>query len=156
MMSRHVNYVGFNTMTITAQQDTSSTSTASAEENVSTQESASTPENTSTSANEGQDEAAAAATEQATTSTSGVTPSFKEAMDSCEAFFDKYVQFMQKYKDDGYPASMLADYSSMMQQYADFTQKIDAIDESTLSPADDAYYLTVTARIYQKLATVSQ
>lgn len=151
----YVNYVGYNTMTITAQQDTSA-STASAEEGSSTQENASAQDDASISANEGQEAAEATSTGNTTTNTSGVTPSFKEAMDSYEAFFDKYVQFMQKYKDDGYPASMLADYSSMMQQYADFTQKIDAIDESTLSAADDAYYITVTARIYQKLASVSQ
>lgn len=81
---------------------------------------------------------------------------FKAAMDSYEAFFDKYVEFMNTYKNDGQPANMLADYLDMMSQYSDTMSKLDAIDESTLTPEQDQYYLEVMTRINQKLLSVAQ
>lgn len=80
--------------------------------------------------------------------------SFREAMDSYEAFFDEYAAFMQKYKASSDAASMLADYSSFLTRYADVMQKIGAIDSSSLSADDAAYYLQVMARIEQKLASI--
>ena len=47
--------------------------------------------------------------------------------------------------------SMMNDYMTMMNRMEEWSDKIDAIDESTLTPADDAYYLLVTLRIEQKL-----
>lgn len=81
---------------------------------------------------------------------------FKAAMDSYEAFFDKYVEFMTTYQNDGQPVSMLADYLDMMQQYSDTMAKLDAIDESTLTPEQSQYYLEVMGRVNQKLASVAQ
>ena len=85
---------------------------------------------------------------------SQVDPNFKATMDSYEKFFDQYVDFMKKYKDSNYSADMLADYTKMMQQYSDTMTKMDSIDQSTLSSADDAYYLEVLGRVTQKLASV--
>ena len=87
--------------------------------------------------------------------TNGVSPDFKETMDSYENFFNDYIDFMKKYTDEGSSAnafSMLADYSEFMAKYADMMNNMANIDTSTLSAADSAYYLEVTARIYQKLA----
>lgn len=81
---------------------------------------------------------------------------FKAAMDSYETFFDKYVEFMNTYQNDGQPVSMLADYLDMMQQYSDTMAKLDAIDENTLTPEQNQYYLEVLGRITQKLASVGQ
>ena len=53
--------------------------------------------------------------------------------------------------DDPTNVSMLLRYSTMVMQYADTMEKLDAIDESRLSPADDAYYIEVMARIEVKL-----
>ena len=100
-------------------------------------------------------------TEAAAQDPNVVTPSFKEMMDSYEAFMNQYCDFMEKYTADGAmddplaAASMLADYASMMQQYADWAEKIDAIDEETLTPADDAYYIEVNARVAARLILVS-
>lgn len=86
-----------------------------------------------------------------------VTPEFKEMMDSYEAFMNQYCDFMVKYADatsSGDSAtllSMTADYTSLVQQELDWASKIDGIDESTLSPADDAYYLEVQGRVLKKL-----
>jgi hypothetical protein len=96
-------------------------------------------------------------TEEKAASTPAATEdsvSFREAMDSYEAFFDEYVAFMQKYKASNDAASMLADYSSFLTRYADVMQKIGAIDSSKLSADDAAYYLQVMARIEQKLASI--
>ena len=76
-------------------------------------------------------------------------------MDSYEKFFDQYVEFMKKYKDSGNSISMLADYTKMMQQDTDTMTKLNAIDQNSLSAADEAYYLEVMGRITQKLASVA-
>lgn len=83
-----------------------------------------------------------------------VTPEFKEAMDSYEAFFDEYAEFMKKYSESDNPTAMLGDYSSMMTRYAETMEKLDEIDEDSLSAADALYYTEVMARINQKLMSV--
>ena len=88
-----------------------------------------------------------------TTDSSVVTPEFKETMDSYEEFVNKYCDFMVKYTDADAvdQASMLADYADLMQQEADWAQRMSAVDESTLSDADDAYYIEVQARVSKRL-----
>ena len=86
---------------------------------------------------------------------SQVSADFKASMDSYEQFFDQYVEFMKKYKDSGDSISMLADYTKMMQQYTDTMNKLNAIDQNSLSAADEAYYLEVMGRITQKLVSVA-
>ena len=81
-----------------------------------------------------------------------VTPEFKATMDAYEAFYDQYIAFMKKYTSGQYDImGMLNDYTEMIAQMDEWSRKIDAIDETKLSPADDAYYLLVTLRIEQKL-----
>lgn len=84
-----------------------------------------------------------------------VTPSFKEAMDSYEEFFDEYVAFMKKYSESDNTLSMLNDYAQYMTQYAETMQKLNEIDEDELSDADLAYYIEVQARISQKLLEIA-
>ncbi len=84
-----------------------------------------------------------------------VSADFKASMDSYEQFFDQYVEFMQKYKDSGDSVSMLADYAKMMEQYSDTMNKLNAVDQNSLSAADEAYYIEVMGRITQKLASVA-
>ena len=86
-----------------------------------------------------------------------VAPEFKEMMDSYEAFMNQYCDLMVKYVnatssgDTATLLAMTADYASLVQQELDWASKIDGIDESTLSPADDAYYLEVQGRVLKKL-----
>lgn len=93
--------------------------------------------------------------QKASAASAAVTPEFKEAMDSYEAFFDAYIDFMNKMSTSDSTAEMLSEYSEYMTKYADTMEKMDAIDEDQLSPADDAYYIEVTTRITEKLAKVS-
>ena len=109
----------------------------------------------STEAADTQEQAAA---EASGTQTSGeVIPEFKEMMDGYEAFMDRYCDFMVKYTDatnSGDSAALLAmaaDYAGLVQQELDWAGKIDGVDESALSPADDAYYLEVQGRVLEKL-----
>lgn len=84
-------------------------------------------------------------------SSDGITPEFKETMDSYEAFFDEYIAFMDKFETSDNTLAMLTEFSDYMTSYADTMDKLDAIDESELSVADSIYYAEVSARISQKL-----
>lgn len=85
----------------------------------------------------------------------GVSPDFKELMDSYEKFMNEYVAFMKKYQNSGNAASMLADYVKFTERYADFEKKVENIDEDSLSAADVAYYSEVMARVTKKLSEVA-
>ena len=98
----------------------------------------------------------AAPAPEAPAAPTGVSPEFKATMDSYEAFFDEYIDFMKAMSDDPSNMAMLLKYASMMTQYAETMEKLEAIDESKLSPSDDAYYIEVMARIEVKLLQASQ
>lgn len=80
-----------------------------------------------------------------------VSPEFKATMDSYEAFFDEFIDFLKVMSDDSDDIGTLLRYASMMMKYGETLEKLEAIDESKLSPADDAYYIEVMARIELKL-----
>lgn len=86
-----------------------------------------------------------------------VSPEFKEAMDSYEAFFDEYCNFMKKYSnaDSTAQMSMLTDYINYMAKYIDMMEKLGSI-ENNLSEKEALYYAEVTARIYKKLMEIGQ
>lgn len=102
-----------------------------------------------------QEEEARKQQEQSQAQSGGVTPAVKEAMDSYEAYMNKYCDFMEKYNKEGAPASMLTDYLSMLNEYNDMTKKIDNMDQSSWSDADTQYYLEVMNRVNQRLASIS-
>ena len=86
---------------------------------------------------------------------SRIRPEFKEAMDSCEQFYDEYVAFMQKYQENPGDLTLLADYASYITRYEEMMNKLDAIEEDDLTTAELAYYIEVTSRIQQKLLTIA-
>ena len=91
------------------------------------------------------------------TSADGVTPEFKAKMDSLEAFFDEYVDFMNTYLNaasSGDVMGMLSKYMNFLSKYADAMSELEDIDEVNLSAADYAYYVEVYGRIMQKLLKV--
>ena len=87
---------------------------------------------------------------------SGISPEFKAAMDSYEAFFDEYIAFMQKYSNSDDPAGMLMDYSNYMLKYADAMEKLNQMDTEEMTIEEQAYYIEVMARIQKKLLESSQ
>lgn len=63
-------------------------------------------------------------------------------MDSYEAFFNEYVEFMEKFQNATDTASMLAEYTDFMGKYADYMEKLDAWEnDDTMTIAETAYYL---------------
>ncbi len=87
-----------------------------------------------------------------TTPVSDSFEQFRQKMDAYEAFFDSYIAFMRTYDSDD--TSAMLEYLSMMAKYAEAIEALDSIDESQLTPEEDAYYLEVMLRIQQKLMTV--
>ncbi len=85
-----------------------------------------------------------------------VDPDFKETMDAYEDFMNSYVDFMKKYNNSSNPVSLMKDYTEYMSKYADMVDKIDNIDEDSLSKADLDYYIDVTSRVTKKLAEVAE
>lgn len=81
----------------------------------------------------------------------GIRPEFKDAMDSCEAFFDEYVAFMQRFSEADNSLSLLADYADYMSQYAETMEKFSAIGEEDMSTEEALYYIDVSNRITKKL-----
>ena len=83
--------------------------------------------------------------------------SWKEVLTEYEAWVDKYVAFMKKYKDASSSdvASMMSDYSDMLAKQAEWTEKIDKLDDD-LNGDDLQYYLEVTARCSAKMAEALQ
>jgi hypothetical protein len=51
--------------------------------------------------------------------------------------------------------AMLTDYSVMLTKYAEMTKAMNDIDTNSLSSADYAYFIEVTARISVKLLEIS-
>ena len=77
-------------------------------------------------------------------------------MDEYEEFFDGYIKFIKKYENASLSdlTSMYSDYISWLSKYESMIDKMESIDEDSLSAADYAYYVEVTTRIYNKLADV--
>jgi hypothetical protein len=46
---------------------------------------------------------------------------------------------------------MLLDYTKMLQEYAEFADKLDKYDSNEMSAADAAYYMEVTSRVSAKM-----
>ncbi len=81
----------------------------------------------------------------------GVTIEFKEVMEGYEAFFDEYIDFMNKYEESNNDIAMLADYLSIMNRYAKTMKELEDIGDQELSEADAWYYLQVSNRINKKM-----
>ena len=83
----------------------------------------------------------------------GIGREFKEFVDSYEAFYDEYVEFLSTYDSSDF--SMLAQYTEMMSRLAEFDQKAEAYqDDSDLTPEELKYFMDANARIEQKLLSV--
>lgn len=84
-----------------------------------------------------------------------IRPEVKEFLDAYEAFMDEYVEFMKKFTaaDSNNMLSMMTDYYTILARYNEFTETLEAIDESRLTNAELAYYIEVTSRVSQKLLT---
>ena len=86
-----------------------------------------------------------------TINTNGIRPEFQKSMESYEAFFDEYVEFMNAFKKDSSNLSMLAQYAEFMSKYEQAMLELDSIDESKLTDAENRLFLDTQLRINNKL-----
>lgn len=84
----------------------------------------------------------------------GMRPEFKEAMDSYEAFFDQYCEFMESYDQSN--IAMLAEYAELLKKEADVQKKFEEWDSSDMNNTELAYYLQVQTNVNQKLLKVME
>ena len=69
-------------------------------------------------------------------------------MDEYKEFFRQYAEFMQKFSSDpNAMMTMMGDYMTFMTQYTETMEAMDAIDESELTPEEDALYLQTMLEI---------
>ena len=90
--------------------------------------------------------------EETVSSIDGVTPEFKEFMDSYEAYMNEYCDFMESY--DPSDATLLLKYASLIEKAAEF-EKVDDFNEDNLSAEDYKYYIDVMARINKRMVDAS-
>ena len=86
---------------------------------------------------------------------SGIRPEFQKSMDDYEAFYDQYIEFMQKYASSDNPVSMMTDYLALMSKAEEMDRSISKVDESELSDEELELYIDVTTRVTNKLAKAS-
>lgn len=85
----------------------------------------------------------------------GMRPEFKEAMDSYEAFFDEYCEFMQTYKENPTDLKLIGKYAEMVARELEMNEKIEELDNGDLNNEELKYYIEVTSRITQKMLDVT-
>lgn len=85
----------------------------------------------------------------------GMRPEFKEAMDSYEAFYDEYCDFMVKYKANPTDTKLITEYADMMKKVVDMDEKFKAWESNDLNNEELKYYIEVSSRIVQKMLEVA-
>lgn len=66
-----------------------------------------------------------------------------------------FTTYQNKNSESDNSLSMAADYAKYLKKYTDTMDKLDAIDEDSLSDADLEYYIEVSGRSTSKLAEVA-
>lgn len=88
--------------------------------------------------------------------TDGIRPEFKEAMDSYEAFYTEYCDFMKEYSENPTDLTLLAKYADMLVKAEEMNEAFEAWDEDELSTEELKYYLDVNNRVMQMLVDVAR
>lgn len=78
-------------------------------------------------------------------------PEFKDAMDSYEAFCVEYCALLKQYYANPTDYTLLIQYSSMMTEYMEMTEKIQEWDNGELNTEEMKYYIEVTTRVSQMI-----
>lgn len=81
----------------------------------------------------------------------GIRPEFKDAMDSYEAFYNEYCDFMQAYMQNPTNLSLLGKYAGMLSKAAEADQKFKDWKEGDLSAEELKYYLDVMTRVQKRM-----
>lgn len=84
-----------------------------------------------------------------------ISPEFKAAMDSYEAFFDEYAAFLQDFSDNPGDLSLLTKYIDYIDRYTETMEALEEIDDDELTTAELSYYIEVMGRIQQTLLSTA-
>ncbi|MBR2403495.1 MAG: leucine-rich repeat domain-containing protein [Lachnospiraceae bacterium] len=91
----------------------------------------------------------------ATTLVEGMRLEFKEAMDTYEAFYSEYCDFMKDYKKNPTDPALLAKYSELLTKAVDVEEAFEAWGEDELNNEELKYYIEVNSRVMQKMVEVT-
>ena len=83
-----------------------------------------------------------------------IRPEFAQAMQEYEDFYRSYVDFMKRYAEDPTNLDLIQESADMIRQEGEMMASFDAIDESTLTPAELALYYDTHADIIEMLGEV--
>ena len=149
-------YIGFNTMEVSIKAPEETKQTESNEDKSGTENN----ENSSTDNNTGNDNADTGETTETkdnnTELVDGMRPEFKEAMDSYEEFYKEYCDVLKKYSNNPTDLSILTEYTKLMEQSVEMSEKFEAWDEGEMNDVELKYYLEVSGRVTQMLLEVGQ
>lgn len=81
----------------------------------------------------------------------GIRPEFKDAMDSYEAFYTEYCEFLKSYSENPTDLTLLTQYADMVAKAEEMDEAFEAWDEDDLSSEELKYYLEVNNRVMQML-----
>lgn len=84
-----------------------------------------------------------------------ISPEFKKAMDSYEAFFSEYAEFVQEFSDNPSDLSLLTKYIDYMDRYTETMEALEDIGDDELTTAELSYYIEVMGRIQQMLLSAA-
>lgn len=87
--------------------------------------------------------------------TDGIRPEFKEAMDSYEAFYTEYCEFMKEYSENPTDLTLLAKYADMLAKAEEMNKAFETWDEDELSNEELKYYLDVNNHVMKMLVDVA-
>ena len=83
-----------------------------------------------------------------------IRPEFKEAMDSYEAFYTEYCDFMKKFSENPTDLTLLSKYGDMLAKATEMNEAFEAWDENELNTEELKYYLDVNTRVMQKMVDI--
>lgn len=86
----------------------------------------------------------------------GMRPTFLEAMNSYEAFYDEYCAFMKEYKEDPTNLTLIGKYTELLEKLTEMDEKFAAWENNDLNDAELTYYLEVNSRVVKKLLETAQ
>ena len=85
----------------------------------------------------------------------GMRPGFKEAMDSYEAFYIEYCDFMKKYNEDPTNPLLLVEYMQIISKAEQANIDLEKWDEASMNNTELRYYMDVTGRVAKMLLDVA-
>lgn len=155
----YVKYEGNNTMSVSvsaAKDNTSSSSSASSSSSTSSASStaSSSSSDSSSSSSNSSSVASKIAGAVSSAASGAVSSDFKQVMDDYETFMNNYCDFLEKYNAAADKSSMDQEALDLLNQETEWLNKVNSMDQSSLSAADSAYYLAVTTRVQKRLLEV--